>query len=245
MTINGISGTGGSNDTQQMQFGKNMQMDSVSKSIQKQIEKAQKQLQELSSNKELSLEDKMKKRQEIQQTITTLNQELRQHQIELRKEQTGKVSEDDSVLGKDQQTKTKDSKETGLSQASMKSMLSADASIKQAKVQGKVATQMNGRAGILESEIKLDGSRGQNTEKKEEQLAEIKAKAQAATTEQLSNLGDAMKTMSEVSDEEEVDKTENAESTETAESATDKAGQESDRMESKENPYYTPVDVRL
>ena len=38
--------------------------DSVSKNIQNQIANAQQKLQDLSSNEELSLEDKMKKRQE-------------------------------------------------------------------------------------------------------------------------------------------------------------------------------------
>ena len=59
--------------------------DSVSKNIQNQIANAQQKLQDLSSNEEMSLEDKMKKRQEIQQEINNLNQQLRQHQIEQRK----------------------------------------------------------------------------------------------------------------------------------------------------------------
>ena len=42
----------------------------------------------------------MKKRQEIQQEITNLNQQLRQHQIEQRKEQQSKKSSmDDMVAG--------------------------------------------------------------------------------------------------------------------------------------------------
>ena len=74
--------------------------DSVSKNIQNQIANAQQKLQDLSSNEELSLEDKMKKRQEIQQEITNLNQQLRQHQIEQRKEQQSKKSSmDDMVAG--------------------------------------------------------------------------------------------------------------------------------------------------
>ena len=64
-----------------------MQTDSYTKNIQKQIADAQQRLQNLSSNQDLSLEEKMKKRQEIQQEIANLNQQLRQHQIEQRKEQ--------------------------------------------------------------------------------------------------------------------------------------------------------------
>lgn len=57
MTINGISGA----NTQAAQIGMNQAMDSYSKNIQNQIANAQKQLQELSSNEEMTLEEKMKK----------------------------------------------------------------------------------------------------------------------------------------------------------------------------------------
>ena len=115
--------------------------DSVSKNIQNQIANAQQKLQDLSSNEEMSLEDKMKKRQEIQQEINNLNQQLRQHQIEQRKEQQSKNSSsmDDMVAG----TKNTSAKKgTGLSQAGMRAMISADSSMKQARhriVTGKYA----------------------------------------------------------------------------------------------------------
>jgi len=54
-------------------------------------------------------------------------------------------------------------------------MISADSSMKRAKVQGSMATQMEGRAGVLESEIKQDAGKG-NTEKKEEELARAAGK---------------------------------------------------------------------
>lgn len=86
MKINGFNGT----NTQTGAMGMAQANDSVSKNIQNQIANAQQKLQDLSSNEELSLEDKMKKRQVIQQEITNLNQQLRQHQIEQRKEQQSK-----------------------------------------------------------------------------------------------------------------------------------------------------------
>lgn len=96
MKINGFNGT----NTQTGVMGMAQANDSVSKNIQNQIANAQQKLQDLSSNEELSLEDKMKKRQEIQQEITNLNQQLRQHQIEQRKEQQSKKSSmDDMVAG--------------------------------------------------------------------------------------------------------------------------------------------------
>lgn len=196
MIINGINGA----NTQMGQMGLNQATDSYSKNIQNQIANAQKQLQELSSNEDMSLEEKMKKRQEIQQQISDLNMQLRQHQMEQRKEkQQAKGSSMDDMLGGTRTTGNAKagSKSTGLSQASMTAMISADSSIKQAKVQGSVATKMEGRSGIVKSEIKLDQARGGDTQKKEEELAEIEQKAQEAASSQLSTLADASRTMEE------------------------------------------------
>lgn len=130
MRINGLNGAntpvGGMNMTKAT--------DSVSKNIQNQIANAQKQLQELSANKDMSIEEKMKKRQEIQQQITDLNNQLRQHQIEQRKEQQAKKSSMDDMLGGSKKTAPKAGKQsTGLSQASMKAMISADSAMAQAR----------------------------------------------------------------------------------------------------------------
>ena len=56
MKINGFNGT----NTQTGAMGMAQANDSVSKNIQNQIANAQQKLQDLSSNEELSLEDKMK-----------------------------------------------------------------------------------------------------------------------------------------------------------------------------------------
>jgi len=190
MKINGLNGTntqvGGMN---MMQLN-----DSVSKNLQSQIANAQKQLQELSANKEMSLEEKMKKRQEIQQQIADLNNQLRQHQIEQRKEQQAKKASMNDMLGGSKQIAPKMGNQgTGLSQASMKAMISADSAMNQAKVQGSVATKMEGRAGVLEAEIKLDQARGDDAEKKKEELAEVQQKAVAAEAAQMNTLVDANK----------------------------------------------------
>ena len=196
MTINSINGT----NTQIGQMGMNQEADSYSRNIQSQIANAQKQMQELSSNEDMSLEEKMKKRQEIQQQSSDLNMQLRQHQIEQRKEkQQTKDSSMDNMLGgtKNAGNAKAGSKSTGLSQASMTAIISADNSIKQAKVQGSVATKMEGRAGVLKFEIKMDEASGGNTQKKKEELAEVEQKAQEASSSQLSTLADANKAMEE------------------------------------------------
>ena len=270
MTINGINGA----STQMGHMGMNQATDSYSRNIQKQIANAQKQLQELSSNEDMTLEEKMKKRQEIQQQISNLNMQLRQHQMEQRRaaqnrsdKQQAKSSSMDDMLGG---TSKAESKSTGLSQASMTAMISAGCSIKQAKVQGSVATGMKGKAGVLESEIKLDKVRGNDTQAKEEELAAVEQKAQAATTSQLSTLADASRTMKEAAqadsktdkkdtDVKEKDPKENVSGTDTQEenvSGAESVNTQSDNFDSgstqaveaattPQMTTYTPVDIRL
>lgn len=189
MKINGISGS----NAQMGQMGMNQATDSYSRNIQNQIANAQKQLQELSSNEEMTLEEKMKKRQEIQQQISDLNMQLRQHQMEQRKEkQQERASSKDNLPGG---VKTKaGEKAAGPSQASMTAMLSADTSIKQARVQGGVATKLEGRANVLKAEVKQGGG---NVEAKKEEIAELEQKAENATVSQMNTLAEANKVMEE------------------------------------------------
>ena len=78
-----------------------------------------------------------------------------------------------------------------------------------------MATQMEGKAGVLESEIKMDKGRGASTEKKEEELADLQAKAQAATAAQVSTLADANKKMEEAAKaDQKVSKTEDKDKSE-------------------------------
>lgn len=189
MTIGSATGAGG---IRPGSIGTGMQNDPVSKNIQQQIADAQKKMQEISSDNNLSLEEKMKKRQELQQEISNLNQQLRQHQTEQRRQQQAKQTSMDDMLGGTSRTGAGQAERqgTGLSQAGMQAVLSADASMKQARVQGSTAKQMQGRAGVLRAEIKQDAARG-DTQKKEEELADLEKKAQTATASQISSLAEA------------------------------------------------------
>ena len=206
MRINGLNGA----NTQVGGMNMMQSNDSVSKNLQSQIANAQKQLQELSVNKEMSLEEKMKKRQEIQQQIAELNNQLRQHQMEKRKEHQTKKSSMDDMLGGTKKTTQKAGKQsTGLSQASITVLISADSAVKLAQVQGSVATKMEGRAGVLESEIKLDQALGGNVERKKEELAEVEQKAALAESAQLNTLADANQELEEAARaEQQTEKTE-------------------------------------
>lgn len=219
-------------------------LDSVSKSLKQQIANAQKQLQELSANKDMPVEAKMKKRQEIQKQISDLNNQLRQHQMQLRMEK--QKAQDSSMKeglgsaeknGNNRQNKA-GHQDAGLSQAGMKAMISADAAISQAKVQGSVASKMEGKARTLASEIKLDGALGGNTAAKEEELAKIKEKSVNAAAAQVNTLAEANEEIREAA------KTENKE-----EEAKGKKEKETDAGEYGEDKLqpasYTPVDIRL
>lgn len=261
MVTNSLTGTG---SLQPNLPGMNVKMDSVSKNIQNQIANAQKKLQELSSNTEMGVEEKMKKRQEIQQEITSLQQQLRQHQITQRKEQQKDVSMDDMLPGRrrDKDTGKAGSKGNGLSQEGMQAMISADSSIKQTKVQGSTASKLEGRAGILEAEIKQDtGKTG--VEKKQEELAALQQKAMAASAAQMSSLAEAEKAAGEAGKAEQAaDSTDNKED---KDNKTDKVQAEEAEPHENVNPAgpvqaeniqeaamagvkpvaYVPVDISL
>lgn len=162
-------------------------MDSFTKNIQHQITNAQKQLQELSSNEQLTVDEKMKKRQEIQKEITDLNQQLRQHQIEKRQEKQQKATTMDKMLGASQTSRDSSAqKGTGLSSVNMQALISADIGLEQSQVQSHIKNELKGRAGILRTEIKLD-SRG-NTAHKEAELAMVEEKAKKLDSAQMSML---------------------------------------------------------
>lgn len=244
MTINGIHGT----NTQTGQTGRNQATDSYSRDIQNRIADAQKQLQELSANEEMTPEEKMRKRQEIRQQISDLNMQLRQHQMEQQKEkrQAKETSMEDMSGG------TKGGKSAGLSQAGMTAMISADASIKQSKVQGSVATKMEGRAGVLESEIKLDQMGGQDVMKKQEELADAKQTAMKATASQMETLGEAQDAMKEAAEaDSKGDKTAEADSEgdrvseEKEEKAVSGSAPAEEAPAERQSAAYAHVDVRL
>ena len=211
MNVNGISlsNTGAQGFKTQNQQGN----DSYSKNIQNQIANAQKQMQELGENKEMSLEEKMKKRQEIQQQISDLQNQLRQHQIEQRKEsQQKKGTSMNDMLGGGQQVKHSSKGGTGMSSASMQAIISADSSMAQVKVQGAAKKEVKGKAGVLEAEIKLDSGRGGDVEKKKEELAKTEEKAQEIENSQMNAISDINKKLNEAAKEDrEAEKTEEKE----------------------------------
>ena len=233
MTIQGIGGT----IPQAGLPGFNQKTDSYSKNLQNQIANAQKELHDLSSNDKMSLEEKMKKREEIQNKINDLNTQLRQREIDLRKEAMGQsrqqekgTSMEDMLGGaaKGSNTKTggkgKGHRGQVMSESAMNAMISAGGSIKEAKVQGSVATELDGRAGVLETEIKLDKQRGLDVEDKERELADVRQKAHEETAYKISKLEEANKTLAEAGEEDQkADKADGKEGAAGTDSGAEKA----------------------
>lgn len=243
--------------------------DSISKGIQSQIENAQKQLQELSSNKEMSTEEKMKKQQEIREQINDLNKQLRQHQIDQRKEmQEMKQSSKDGVSNKKQSNVSKaGSQRTGLSKASMTAMISADSALSQAKNSDHIVTQMEGQKNVLAMEMKLDEQRGKDVTKKQGDMQDLEERIMKTEASQIAALNTASQEMEEAAKtdqqkEKTEDKTEGKEKTKQEKASNSMESMDSIAAEngvsentgiSKENEtsdipagiYYTKIDVLL
>ena len=212
MNISGVSGAGMQTGMTGMGAGAADQMDPVSKDLRRQIEDLQKQMQELSANQEMPMETKMKKRQELQKQISELEVQLRQHQMEVKREENqkkkSKESSFDDLLGTKPQERQGGKQSVGMSAGSMEALISADVSMKQADVHGSIATKMEDRAGVIETEIMLDSGRGgsSNIGFKEEELAKTKAIADQATASQMESLAQANETVQEAAEEEQKDK---------------------------------------
>ena len=93
----------------------------------------------------------------------------------------------------------------GLTNVMSRSLLSAQMSMKTAKLQHGVKKQMDGRAGVLEAEIKLDSGRGGDVTKKKEELEKVEEKAADLENTQmnlLSEMNDNLKKAAEADAEE-------------------------------------------
>lgn len=258
MNVNGIDGAGMQPKTTGM--GADGQMDPVSKDLQKQIEKLKNDLKEISANQDMPTEAKMKKRQEIQKQISDLEIQLRQHQMEAKREERQKKKEEssfDELMGIKPQKKQDNSQTAGMSTGSMEAMISADTAVKQANVNGGTAKKMEGRANVLKAEMQTDGGRGGsgNVGLKEAELAKANETAKKATASQMESLAQATETLENSAKAEKTEgkkkESEKKEDEKKTSGTEDGKTQEESPLdtpdqEQEENTIaYHPVDVRL
>ncbi len=112
------------------------------------------------------------------------------------------------------------------------SLLSANNSMKIARVQQGAKNQMDGHAGVLDAEIKLDSARGGDVKKKQEELEETKKKAselEESTMNTLSAASDDLKKAAK--DDLEARRAEKAEEKKKAEKAAEKKKATEERIE--------------
>ena len=174
--------------------------DSESKNLRNQIIGEQKRLKELTVDNELNAEEKRKKRQEIQKQITELNNQLKQHQIELRKEQKEKEKKGANI--ESESSEEEESTEKGMSQTGMKAIISVDSAISHAKAQENVSITLDSRVRVLQDEIKQDTGRGKDTKMKEKELESLEDKAIRVKAAKMEILADAALEIKQAAEEE-------------------------------------------
>ena len=114
------------------------------------------------------------------------------------------------------------------------SLLSANTSRQMAHVQKSVKTSMDGHAGVLDSEIKMDSARGQDVTKKKEELEELQKKASdlgEATVNTLSAANEDLKKAAK--EDQEAQRAEKAAEKKKAEKAAEKKKAEKEAAEER------------
>jgi membrane protein involved in colicin uptake len=102
-------------------------------------------------------------------------------------------------------------------------LLSANTSRQIAHVQSAVKSRMDGHAGVLDSEIKLDSARGGDTKKKQEELDELQKKASELAETTINTLTTANEDLKKAAKEDqEVQRAEKAAEKKKAEKAAEK-----------------------
>lgn len=201
MQIGGVQGAGGAAPVSQPSM--TGAEDAVSKNIKRQISEVQKKIQELAQNQDMSLEEKMKKRQEYNQQIADLNMQLRQHEIEVRqeKQQPKENSMEDMLGGKESRESAEDKDSVSISTEGMEAMISAESAKKQSKVYGRVAQDLQAKMRTLSSEMDMDASRGVDTSAKADALADLEDRMENAVSKQIGTISKAADEMEEAAKE--------------------------------------------
>lgn len=149
---------------------KNNQEDSVIKNAQKQIEALRKELQTLSENEDMEPKIKAEKKQELQKQINELNTQIRQREIELRKE---KQTANQPSETNPRQAKNEESNGAGFTKSVTGGLISVSNALNSAKDLNGLNKRLTGRAGELNAEIKADLARGADTLAKEKELEKV------------------------------------------------------------------------
>jgi hypothetical protein len=166
--------------------------DAQLKSIQDQITRVQKEMQKLAENKGMSLEQKMDKKKELEQQLQDLNKQALQRQSEIQKEQKAPKTQQQESMQNSQESDA-----DSMGAAKMQGIISAATAMAQVKTLGTVKNNMEGQAGVLGIEIKLDQERGASVEHKEAKLADLQDKINSTASNMMKQISDVDKTLEE------------------------------------------------
>lgn len=171
--------------------------DNETKNLQNQLANKEQRLQRLTSDSELTAEEKAKERQEIQQQIAELNRKLKLLQMEQKEkaEETAKKQEQKAVLQEEMNAETKVEKTAKVSGEEaeestkmqeekreelnppvqdLQQMLAADSYVQQERVQSSVDRKHLGQENVLEAELQSDALYGIDNQSKKEELSEMR-----------------------------------------------------------------------
>lgn len=165
--------------------------DSKTQRLQTQITNARQDLSHISSESQISAEEKAKKRQEIQKQIDELNRKLKllreQKKAEAKEEAKAqekkkiiteemfdKHNSQEKVNEKDSEKPKEKLEDIALPAKDMQKLYTAQVTIQQSSISENVAQKKEGRENVLESEIKLDTLQRTNPQVKKEALSEMR-----------------------------------------------------------------------
>ena len=164
--------------------------DTEAKNIQNQITHKNQSLNRLSSDSEMSAEEKAKERQELQKQIAELNRKLRMLRMEKKEEvkEVKKEQEQEAALNEKQEeeatqnilnkdTSPKELKEqqekSNITPKDIQKMLEADSFLQKERIQQNINHKKELTENILETEINSDKLYGTDTTAKEEILSSL------------------------------------------------------------------------
>lgn len=164
--------------------------DTETKNIQNQITSKQQSLNRLSSDSEMSAEEKAKERQEIQTQIAELNRKLRMLRMEKEEEakkaekaqeqkaafsekQTQESSREDSDKSISAETTKEQQQKINIPPQNIQKILEAGTLLQKERIYQNTSQQKEATENILEAEIKLDELYGTDTSAKKEKLSSI------------------------------------------------------------------------
>lgn len=205
MSIGGVSA---SKNVSAERIAKQEPVDAISKSIENEISDIQRQRQQV-SKQDLSVDEKMKKRQELQQEISRLNNQLRQRQAEARRKQNKEETENeldaenvkidddkktqidasqkDEAKEKETERKSVEMQDSKTEKVKEHTVVSAETAISQSRLQNMVTSGIRNDIKILQGEIRQDKARGENVDDKKEQLEKNRNRLRRASSAEFTN----------------------------------------------------------